>query len=183
MRLADERGFSLTEMLVVVALLGIVMGGLSGLFASGLRAQDELNQRFQAQSQARVALDRLRTDAFCASAVTGSATSMTLTTQTDCDSTGTVKWCTVANGTGRYKLLRLSGTGTCSSAGRFYGDYLSTDSIFSIGTPTTSKLAEVKVDLRLKQRRMKTPYHICEVLVLRNSQRVATSPSTSAGTC
>ena len=183
MRLADERGFSLTELLVVVALLGTVMGGLSGLFSSSMRAQDELNQRFQSQGQARVALDRLRTDGFCASAVTGTATAVTFTTQTDCDSTGTVKWCTTANGTNRYKLLRLSGSGTCSSAGRFYADYLTTGSIFSIGTPTTSKLAEVKVDLRLKQRKMKTPYRHCDVLVLRNSQRVATTPSTGAGTC
>lgn len=183
MRLADERGFSLTEMLVVVSLTGVVLGGLSTLFASGIRAQDELNQRFQSQSQARVALDTMQADVFCASAVTGSATSITLTTQTDCDSTGTVKWCTVSNGTARYKLLRLSGTGTCSSAGRFYADYLSTGSIFAIGTPTTSRLAEVKADLRLKQSKMKTPYRLCEVLVLRNSRRVATSPSTSAGTC
>ena len=183
MRLADEGGFSLTEMLVVVSLTGVVLGGLSTLFASGIRAQDELNQRFQSQSQARVALDQMRTDAFCASAVTGGATSITLVTQADCDSTGIVNWCTTANGTGRYKLLRLSGSGTCSSAGRFYADYLTTGSVFSIGTPTTSKLAEVKVDLRLKQRKMKTPYRHCDVLVLRNSQRVATSPSTVAGTC
>lgn len=183
MRLADERGFSLTEMLVVVALLGTVMGGLSGLFASSMRAQDELNQRFQSQSQARVALDRLRTDGFCASAVTGGGTSITLTTQTDCDSTGTVKWCTSANGAGRYKLLRLSGTGTCTTSGRFYGDYLTTGSIFSIGTPTISKLAEVKVDLRLKQRKMKTAYRLCDIVVLRNSQRQAMSPSSTAGTC
>jgi prepilin-type N-terminal cleavage/methylation domain-containing protein len=182
-RLADERGFSLTELLVVVSLTGVVLGGLSTLFASGIRAQDELNQRFQSQSQARVAIDKLRTDTFCASAVTGTATSITLTTQADCDSTQVVKWCTTANGTGRYKLLRLSGSGTCSSGGRFYADYLSTGSIFAIGTPTTSKLAEVKVDLRLKQQKMKTPYRHCDVLVLRNSQRVATSPSTVAGTC
>jgi prepilin-type N-terminal cleavage/methylation domain-containing protein len=182
-RLADERGFSLTEMLVVVSLTGVVLGGLSTLFASGIRAQDELNQRFQSQSQARVALDRLRTDAFCASAMTGGATSITLTTQSDCDSTRTVTWCTTASGTGRYRLLRLSGSGTCSSAGRFYADYLTTGAIFSIGTPTTSKLAELKVDLRLKQSKMKTPYRHCDVLVLRNSQRFATSPSTVAGTC
>jgi prepilin-type N-terminal cleavage/methylation domain-containing protein len=182
-RLADERGFSLTEMLVVVILLGTVMGGLSGLFTSGLRAQDELNQRFQSQSQARVALERLRTDGFCAFAVTGSATSITFSTQTDCDSTGTVKWCTAANGTGRYKLLRLSGNGTCATAGRFYGDYLTTGSIFAIGTPTVSKRAEVKVDLRLKQRKMKTPYRLCDVVVLRNSPRAATTPSSTAGTC
>ena len=183
MRLADERGFSLIELLVVVSLLGVIMAGLSGLFVSGIRAQDELNQRFQAQTQARTAVSKLRVDAFCASAVTGSSTSLTFTTQADCDSTGTVKWCTVASGTGRYKLLRLSGTGACSTAGRFYGDYLTTGSVFAIGTPTTSKLAEVKVDLRLKQRLMKSPYRLCDVVVLRNSSRVAYSPATVAGTC
>lgn len=182
MRLADERGFSLTELLVVVSLLGVVMGGLSTLFVGGIRAQDELNQRIQAQSQARVAMTKLRTDVFCASAVTGSATAITLTTRTDCDSTGTVKWCTTANGA-RFKLLRLSGTGTCATAGRFYADYLSTGSIFSIGTPTTSRRGEVKVDLRLKHSKMKTAYRHCDVLVLRNSTRSATSPSTVAGTC
>lgn len=183
MRLADERGFSLTELLVVVSLLGVIMGGLSTLFVSGIRAQDELSQRFQSQSQARTAVSKLRVDAFCASALTGSATSVTFTTQPDCDSTGTVQWCTVANGAGRFKLLRLSGTGACATSGRFYADFLTTGSIFAIGTPTPSKLAEAKVDLRLKHRQMKTPYRLCDVLVLRNSSRVSSSPTTAAGTC
>ena len=182
MRLADERGFSLTELLVVVSLLGVIMGALSTLFASGIRAQDELNQRFQSQSQARVAVSKLRVDAFCASSVTGSATAVTFTTRTDCDSTGTVQWCTAANGSS-YQLFRLSGTGSCATAGRPYADYLTTGSIFSVGTPTTSKRAEVKVDLRVERSKMKSPYRLCDVLVLRNSSRVSTTPSTTAGTC
>ena len=66
--MSDERGYTLVEMLVVMAILGVVIAGLTTVFVSGSRAELDMNRRFQAQQQARLALDRIRADLHCASA-------------------------------------------------------------------------------------------------------------------
>jgi type II secretory pathway pseudopilin PulG len=53
-------------MLVVLAILGTVLGGLAGVFTSALRAEVDMNQRFQAQQHARFALGKLRRELHCA---------------------------------------------------------------------------------------------------------------------
>lgn len=69
-RIRAEDGYSLVELLIVLAILGIVVGGLTQLFTSGANSEIDQNNRVQAQQQARVALDRLRREAHCASGVT-----------------------------------------------------------------------------------------------------------------
>ncbi len=69
-RLSDESGFTLIEMLVVLAILGIVLAALTGLFLSGTRTANDQNGRFQAQQQARLALDKLRREIHCGGAIT-----------------------------------------------------------------------------------------------------------------
>ena len=78
-RLADESGFTLIEMLVVLAILGIVLAALTGLFVSATRTAADQNMRFQAQQQARLALDKLRREIHCASAATKGTDGMALT--------------------------------------------------------------------------------------------------------
>lgn len=79
-RLRAEHGFTLVELLVVLVILGIVLGGLTQLFTSGTNAEVDQNNRVQAQQQARVGLNKLRSEVRCASAVTvNSASSITLT--------------------------------------------------------------------------------------------------------
>jgi prepilin-type N-terminal cleavage/methylation domain-containing protein len=70
-RLAAERGYSLSEMLVVLAIIGIVLGALTQLFVSASTAQVDMTRRFEAQQDMRLALDKLRREIHCASAVTG----------------------------------------------------------------------------------------------------------------
>ncbi len=70
-RLAAEHGYSLSEMLVVLAILGIVLGALTQLFVSASTAQVDMTRRFEAQQNMRLALDKLRREIHCASAVTG----------------------------------------------------------------------------------------------------------------
>src|SRR5205823_9436825 len=97
------------ELLVVMAILGTVLGGLTTVFVSGSNAQLQLTRRYQAQQQARLALDKLRVDIHCASA----AQAQTINTYpglklnvTNCYTTATtVSWCAVPSTTpSRYTL-------------------------------------------------------------------------------
>jgi prepilin-type N-terminal cleavage/methylation domain-containing protein len=159
-RLASDRGFTLSEALATMAILGIVIGGLTNVFVSASRAELELNRRVQAQQHARLALDKLRREIHCANAVTDtsagsltpgsqySAISVTLggycPTVTDVASSSSttvyVTWCTVASSpTGDYALYRLTSTSSrpaCSSSGTKYADYLTTSSPFCLPSKT-----------------------------------------------
>ena len=69
-RLGRDDGYTLVELITVMAILGIVLAPLSSSFASGMVAQASQTRREQAYANARVALQRLRLDVHCASAVT-----------------------------------------------------------------------------------------------------------------
>ena len=100
-RLAESGGFTLTEMMVVMAILGVIVAGLTQLFLSGSKAEADMSNRFRAQQNARLALDGLRREIHCASAVVGTPTtsSLTITLPSYCPTNGTgadtsVTWCT-----------------------------------------------------------------------------------------
>ena len=52
-----------------MAILGIVLVGITTMFPSGVRAETRANREFQAQQNARLALDRIRRELHCASAI------------------------------------------------------------------------------------------------------------------
>jgi len=107
-----EDGFTLIELLIVVLTLGVVLGAIVTVVVNGNSGEAKLNNTFQAQLQAGMALDKIRRDARCASAITptGSAASITLTLPSGCSGGGgTVSWCTVGSGT-RYALYRKAAT-------------------------------------------------------------------------
>src|SRR3954447_26183632 len=121
-RLRAERGYSLVELLVVMALLSIVLGALTTLWVSGSNAELGLNRKFQAQQSARLALDRIRTDIHCASAAQaqtiGTYPGIKLAFPSSGCSSLTVSWCAVPSTamTGRYALWRSTATGNiCTS--------------------------------------------------------------------
>ena len=57
--LTDERGFTLTEMLVVCALLGTVMAGVLSLVMVGQQSATATMNKVEAQSNARMGIDRV----------------------------------------------------------------------------------------------------------------------------
>jgi prepilin-type N-terminal cleavage/methylation domain-containing protein len=160
-RAGSEAGFTLAEMLVVLAILLIVVGALSDVFVSASNTAIDISNRAQAQQNAVISLSKLRREIHCANAVTtsGSApwSSLTVTFPgsssspatcptevgaTTCQSsfpTTCITWQACQVGTAaRYQLWRYSGSGdscplTTSSTGRprMYADYLTTGGVFT----------------------------------------------------
>jgi prepilin-type N-terminal cleavage/methylation domain-containing protein len=101
-RLAQEDGMTLIEMVTTMAILGIVLSGIVAVFSSGLHAEVDMDQRFQAQQNARLALVQIRSDArsaCLAPTIGGSGASVTLSY--GCSggvATSWVTWCASSSG-------------------------------------------------------------------------------------
>jgi prepilin-type N-terminal cleavage/methylation domain-containing protein len=172
-RLRSGRGYTLVEMLTVLVIFGIVMGALMTLFVRAINAETDMNNRYRAQQQARLALDKLRREAHCATAVTTSSqSSVTLSLPSYCGN-GSVTWCTVSLGASRYGLVRKAGA-SCDSTGVRYADYLTSANVFpSYTAQSTTALATLKVDfpVNVKPKRTVDLYELKDDIVLRNSTR------------
>ena len=183
----EERGYTLVELLTVLMILGVVMGGLTTVFASATSSEADMNNRFQAQQGARLALDKLRREVHCASSATpsgSSVSSITLTVPTYCKTysgSASVTWCTRSVSTNRYALYRMNGA-TCSG-GIKWADYLTPTStatvcsgalcVFNYTAQSTASLAKLHVDLPVNPKPSRTvdTYELIDDLVLRNSTR------------
>jgi prepilin-type N-terminal cleavage/methylation domain-containing protein len=64
--LRPEDGLTLVELLVTLVILGIVLVAITGAFMSGSKAETSVQNREQAQSDARLALSKMRDDIHCA---------------------------------------------------------------------------------------------------------------------
>jgi prepilin-type N-terminal cleavage/methylation domain-containing protein len=180
-RLSAERGYSLTELLVVMTILGTIVTSITGLFVSGTKSELDLRSRYDVQTGAITSLARLRNDVHCASsAVLSSPTADTVTLTTPCVAGNTIQWCAKGT-TGRYRLYRLPSTGTCGTTNTPYADYLTTNLPWDVAVSTPDSLAKLKVTLSVKDTKtMRTPYTLCDFLVLRNSQRIDLGADTAA---
>ncbi len=127
-RLVREDGVTLTEMLMVLAILGIVLGGMTTLFVSASTSQIDQSNRVQAQQNARLALDALRREIHCASAITpdsiptGTA-SITLTLGPYCSNGGTTLSTTktiLATGLANETVGAADTSAYLATAGKFY---------------------------------------------------------------
>ena len=141
---SDESGYSLIELITAMGILGIVMTSLTTVLVSATNADVRMNQNFQAQTQARLALDRFRREghAACCADPAGATASITLTfiTSGSCPASGgrQVSWCTVANGASRYGLFRATGA-TCDATAAKVADYLLVASTFNYQTTSQQR--------------------------------------------
>jgi prepilin-type N-terminal cleavage/methylation domain-containing protein len=89
-RLRSQGGYTMLELLIVLAILGTVTGAITTLFIQATNAEFEMNRRFQAQQTARVAIDKMRREIHCASAITpeGVSASIIVTLPSQCPSSG-----------------------------------------------------------------------------------------------
>ncbi len=178
-RSAADDGYTLTELLTVLIILGTVMGALTGLFVSASRAEVDMNERFQAQQNARLALTKMRQDVHCASsaAVAATATGSSVTLALPPVSVGgcgtaPVSWCTVELAPARFGLFRTPGS-TCGPSGVKFADHLTLGNAFAYTARSTSSLAtlavDFAVDVDLKESR--AAYRLQDTLALRRSGR------------
>jgi hypothetical protein len=174
-RLREERGLVLMELVMTVAIMGIVIGGITGMLVSATKHETALNLEFQAQESARLALSELRVDLHCASSVSptsGTVSSITLTLS-GCPTgspTGTcsVAWSTVANGT-RYDLRRVADASCTHPGTRTWANGLTASSIFAPAW-TSRTLPDVAVDFSVAAGN-KLPYRLADTIYLRNGVR------------
>ncbi len=179
----DERGYTMVEMLVVMLILGIVLTGLTTVFVSGSHAEIDLNRRFQAQQQARLALDKIRADLHCASAAEVDATYgyLKIAENSNCSSTN-VTWCAAAspNMTGRYALYRTTNTttsrcGASDTSKLLVADYLTRGTgLWSFSAPTGMlELISVDFPISVNPSSSRDVYELKDTIVARNSARCA----------
>jgi prepilin-type N-terminal cleavage/methylation domain-containing protein len=189
--MGGEEGYSLIELLVTMVILSIVIGSLTTVFISGSSAEASLNRRFQAQQNARMGLDQIRTDIHCATA----AQAQTINTYPglklaagNCYAlTPTISWCAVLVSTGRYALYRSTTTGgtTCTSSDAarvLVADYLTSSAAFTTATIPQFTLQRVAVDFKVSVNQTTTSdaYELTDSIVARNSTRCITSGGCSA---
>lgn len=188
--LTKQGGFTLVELVIVMVILLIVLAPLTASFASGMIAQVDQTNRFDAQENARQALDRMRKDIHCAHGVTDPYTNswggQTLVlTQTNATGTAecpglvqtnasAVQWCTipVAGATDRYQLYRENDPdATCDgSISTFMVDYLTRADIWASPTCITSQFPTVEVTMPVDVDPSKRPgaYTLSDQIALRN---------------
>jgi prepilin-type N-terminal cleavage/methylation domain-containing protein len=177
-----EDGYSLVEMVTVMAIMGIVLAGLTQVFTSASKADIDMTNRFDAQQNTRLALDKLRRDVHCADDAspnspnpwTSQQSTVTLTI-TKCGG-GNVTWCTAAmtGVTSRWSLYRQANSSTCSSSSPAVrvATYLTTQTPFTGYSHPTGALASVAVSLPVSVNRTGTgTYRLQDTIFIRNSTR------------
>ncbi len=183
-RARGERGYTLVEMLTVMVILGVVMTSLTTVFVQASNSESDMNNRFQAQLTARLALDKMRREVHCASVATptGVSSSVTITLASYCKTgSGSVTWCTRSSGTNRYALYRVVGT-TCTGGVKWADDLVPSATasvcsgalcIFNYTAQSLTSLAKLRVDFPVNVRPAKTVelYELVDDIVLRNSTR------------
>jgi prepilin-type N-terminal cleavage/methylation domain-containing protein len=185
-RLAREDGMTLIELLTTMAILGVVMTAILGVSVSGLRATTDLNQRFQAQQDGRVALTKMRNDVetSCVASVVklnGATVAAgtpgdTVTLDDSCVNGGTqVTWCaTSANGSAPFKLYRQVGATCAAATGVMEAQFLTTKADFTsvIATGSHPQLTvNLPLDANLRPGRAANQdlYTLNDTMMLRNA--------------
>jgi prepilin-type N-terminal cleavage/methylation domain-containing protein len=136
----EESGFTLTEMLIVMTITTILMGGLATIFGIGLNTSKTASSILAAQSGVVVTLDRLDYEGRCASnaALVSGGAGVTLTFPNQCThAAGTVTWCVTSG-----SLIRYSGS-SCSGSGQTLVTDVSSATPFSCVTTGTLPLLKV----------------------------------------
>jgi prepilin-type N-terminal cleavage/methylation domain-containing protein len=167
---------TLPELLTAMAILGFVMTGILAVFVGGLRATTDMNERFQAQQDGRLALNALRNEAgsACSESVATGGASVTLAipdATNGCSSSTQVTWCVAsASGAAPFDLYRQTGATCGSSTGVKRAGSLTTSAVFTAVTATGSRpklQVTFPVDANLSS--TKGTYTLNDSITLRNA--------------
>ncbi len=178
--LACEGGYSMIEVLQVMVILGVIVGALTALFVQASNAELDMNRRFQAQQQARVAVDRMRREIHCSNGISpaGTSASIAVTVPSQCPTAGgvpggpaiTVTYRTVPVSSGRFRLERQVGAAPSS----ILADYIRVGDVFTYAVPTATSLGKLTVDLpiNIQPPGSGSNWELVADMVLRNTTRV-----------
>jgi type II secretory pathway pseudopilin PulG len=170
-RLGRAQGYALVELLIVTVILSTVLGALTVLFVSASQAELEMNRRFQAQQEARVAVDKMRREIHCASGITpaGVSAAITVTLPGQCptaiaNSVTTVTYDVVGSGQ-RLQLRRNSVV---------VADYVTEQSAFNYTAPvanTSRGKLRVTLPIDVEPSNRGDEWRLVADIVLRNTTR------------
>lgn len=171
-RLADERGVTLIELMITMALLSILLAGLADIVVSGLRASSDTTARTAAQGSIQTAVNRLEYELRCASGATvpntGQANSnVTLTLPTQCvHASGQYTWC-VSGGS----LVRYTGANcTTGTPEKFVGN-VTTPTPFTL-LSVTGQLLQLQIALTVNLNGSSSDSaSVTDTITLRNAPR------------
>lgn len=176
----SRAGYTLVELIAVLAIFLGIATALVSLFASGARAELDLNRRFQAQQQARLALDKLRRELHCSNGITvgadedadGAVADITVSLPSQCPSAQgvptSVVYATELVAGDRWKLSRTKGAVTMPLA-----DYLTNGDLFTY-TPESGDaraLLHVDIPVNVYPNEGSTDWRLVDDIVLRNTLR------------
>jgi prepilin-type N-terminal cleavage/methylation domain-containing protein len=176
----STHGYTLIELIVVLSIFTIVVTALVQLFTSGAKAELDMNRRFQAQQEARLALDRMRRELHCASSITsgtdtdgdGNVASITVSLPSQCPSAKgvaiTVVYDTSLVATNRYKVRRTQGSSVVPIA-----DYITNHDPFEYTAPSASTRGLLHVDfpVNVYPNEGWKQWRLVDDIVLRNTLR------------
>jgi prepilin-type N-terminal cleavage/methylation domain-containing protein len=179
-RLRSRDGYTLIELIVVLSIFLFIVTALTRLFTSGAKAELDMNRRFQAQQEARLALDRMRRGLHFASAIVagadadgdGNVASLTVSLPSQCPSAKgvaiTVVYDTSSAGTNRWKVRRTQSGVTVPIA-----DYITTDDPFKYTAPSPSSRGLLHVDfpVNVYPNEGWKQWRLVDDIVLRNTLR------------
>ncbi len=171
-RLAGHQGgYTLMELLTVMSILSVIVGALVTLFIRATTAELDMNRRFQAQGTARIAIDRMRREIHCASQIspTGTSASITVTLPAQCPTAAGVQtsviYDVIAVASQRFQLRRDSVK---------IADYVTAQNAFTYTAPVAgSTLGKLRVSLPINtepQNGLKE-WRLVADIVLRNTTR------------
>jgi Tfp pilus assembly protein PilW len=153
--LAREDGMTIPELLTAMSILAFVVTGILVLFVGGLNATTQMNARFQAQQDARLALSSLRYEVgfACSAVAAADQKSVQLllpdaTTHACSGSANQVKWCAdSANGLQPFGLYRQAGASCAAATGVKKAGSLNTNLVFLNPTCTAGTRPQLSVSL------------------------------------
>jgi prepilin-type N-terminal cleavage/methylation domain-containing protein len=185
--LTREDGMTIPELLTVMAILAFVMAGILSVFVGGLNATTDLNERFQAQQDARLALTSMRNDIGSACSATIGAVpgppsrpngSMVTLGCVNAVSTNTVTWCAdSATGSPPFTLYRQTGSTCAYNNGTSRSGSLTTNVVFAPPPCSTGVVVRPQVVVTLPvDANIATPsgkYTLSDSITLRNATAAA----------
>jgi hypothetical protein len=177
-----EGGYSIVELLAVMAIFLFILTGLTTLFASGAKAELDANRRFEAQQNARIALDKMRRELHCSNGITGTndlplpatpVAAVKVLLPAHCPSAAgtaiTVVYETALVSANRWELRRTKSGGPAIRV----ADYFTNDDVFTYLAQSAETRAKLHVDLPVNVNPNEgwKRWRLVDDIVLRNTLR------------